>query len=268
VEDEDEFVRLVLAGQPEPPAYFGRMKRVNREGPGALGALPHPEPLAPAGLPELLASGAYVIDTRSAEEFAAGHVPGTLNLPLNRSFTLWAGSLLPYERDLYLLTADPAELRADEAARDLALIGLDRVAGAFGPAALDAWVAAGRSLERAGSVTATRAADLASRGATILDVRSRAEWDAGHIRGARHVPLGSLEEQLHELPAGRPIVVHCQGGGRSAIAASLLATKGVDEVVNLAGGFSEWAATGLPVERGPHPTLADMVVGPAVRREG
>ncbi len=260
VEEEDEFVRLVLAGQPEPPAYFGRMKRVNREGPPVLGALPHPAWLAAGRLPDLIAEGATVIDIRSPAEYAAGHVPGTVNLPLNRSFTLWAGSLLSYERDLYLLTGGWANPAAD-AARELALIGLDRVVGSFGPEALAAWTSTGRPLQRIGSVSAAETADLAHRGAAVLDVRSGAEWAAGRIPGAEHVPLGSLPERLGELPAGRPVIVHCQGGGRSAIAASLLAAKGIEGVVNLAGGFAEWRASGLPVERDPQASLADAVVG-------
>ncbi len=266
VETEDEFVRLVLAGQPEPPAYFGLMKRVNKEGPAPLGTLPRPPHLAPDRLPALLESGAYVVDTRPAAEFAAGHLPGTVNLPLNRSFTLWAGSLIPYDRDVYLVSGEPGDARAAEAARDLALIGLDRVAGHFGPEALEIGPGTGRSLERSASVTAREAAGLAREGGTVLDVRSRAEWEAGHVPGAEHVPLGSLPGRLDSLPSGRPLVVHCQGGGRSTIAASLLAAGGVKNVVNLAGGFSEWSASGHPVERGEGGSLADEVVGPAARR--
>jgi hydroxyacylglutathione hydrolase len=267
VADEDEFVRMVLAGQPEPPAYFGRMKRVNKEGPDPLGPLPHPARLAPELLPQAIGSGAPVLDIRPATDYAAGHVPGTLNLPLTRSFTQWAGSLLPYERDLFLLTDDSGGRLAREAARDLALIGLDRVAGSFGPEALSGWVSGGGALERRRTVTAAEAAELTGRGAVILDVRSRAEWDAGHIPGAEHVALGSLPERLPGLPAGRPLVVHCQGSSRAAIAASLLAANGIDDVVSLAGGFSEWSASGLPVERGAQSALSDLVLGPADRRE-
>ena len=268
VEEEDDFVVRVLAGQPDPPAYFGLMKRVNKEGPRPLGGLPRPPRLAPERLPAALQSGAWVVDLRPAVEFASGHIPGTVNLPLNRSFTLWAGSLLPYDRDVYLLAGEDAEARAAEAARDLALIGLDRVAGVFGADALAGWTAADRSLARYGSVGAHDAAALAGRGATILDVRSQAEWEAGHVPGTRHLPLGALPGQLDRLPAGRPVVVLCQGGGRSAIAASLLAAHGVTEVLNLSGGFTEWSAAGLPVERGEHRSLADSVVGPAGPRGG
>ncbi|HEX6106669.1 MAG TPA: rhodanese-like domain-containing protein, partial [Gemmatimonadales bacterium] len=263
VEDEEEFVRLVLAGQPEPPAYFGRMKTVNRDGPRVLGRLPSPPALPPDRVEPVLAAGALVIDLRPAADYAAGHIPGTVSLPLTRGFTTYAGSVLPYDRELYLLAAESSGGPAAEAARDLALIGLDHVRGRFGPDALERWVAAGGALERIETVTAREAAGLAEQGAAILDVRTQAEWDDGHLPGAEHVPLGTVAERAGQLPAGRTLVVHCQGGSRSAIAASLLAARGTGRVVNLAGGYAEWTASGLPVERTWAGGLADMVVGPA-----
>ena len=267
VEDEDEFVRLVLAGQPEPPAYFGLMKRVNQAGPEPLGGLPRPERLPADRLAGLLESGAIVVDLRPAAEYAAGHVPGTLNFPHNKAFTSWAGSLLPYGKDLHLIAGPDGERSAHDAARDLALVGMDTVRGWFPGDALDAWRAAGRPVGRTRNMTAREAEALARDGAAVLDVRSQGEWDAGHVPGASHVPLGSLPRRMDELPTGRPLVLLCQGGGRSAIAASLLTAHGVPEVVNVPGGFSEWSAEGLPVERGDTRSLADLVVGPVVKRE-
>jgi hydroxyacylglutathione hydrolase len=267
VEDEDEFVRLVLAGQPDPPAYFGLMKRVNKAGPAALGALPRPAQLPADRLAPLLEAGALVLDLRPAGEFAAGHVPGTLNFPHNRAFTSWVGSLLPYDRDIYFLAGGGGERSAVEAARDLALIGMDTVRGWFAADVLAAWRAAGRTVGKTRNITVREAAALARDGAAVLDVRSRSEWDAGHVPGASHLPLGSLPGRLDRLPEGRPLVLLCQGGGRSAIAASLLTARGVAEVVNVPGGFTEWSSAGLPVERGEETRLADLVVGPVVRRE-
>lgn len=260
--DEDEFVRAVLSGQPEPPAYFGLMKRVNKEGPRILGALPRPPRLPPEQLAAVLERGAIVVDLRPVAEFAERHVPGVLNIPLSRSFSQYAGSLLDPDRDLYLITPGPDDAAGVEAARDLALIGFERVTGTFGPEALTRWAGGGRALDRARSIGAREAAGLLAAGATILDVRGQAEWDAGHIAGAEHVPLGSLPDRIPRLPAGRPLVIHCQGGSRAAIAASLLTAHGVRDVVSLSGGFPEWASAGLPVEGGGS-SLADLVVGPA-----
>src|ERR671914_1264199 len=132
VANEDEFVGLVLAGQPDAPKYFAEMKRVNRDGPRVLGGFAKPARIDPARLREVIAAGAVVVDTRITADHATGHVPRTMNIPFNTSFTTRAGWLVPYGRDLYLLVGDSdaagAEVAA-AAARDLALIGFDRLAG-------------------------------------------------------------------------------------------------------------------------------------------
>ena len=97
--NEDEFVRAVLAGQPDPPRYFAEMKRINRDGPRVLGRMPRPARLTVDDLALALADGAPVVDTRPAHDYVAGAVPGTINIPAGRAFTTWAGWLLPYERD-------------------------------------------------------------------------------------------------------------------------------------------------------------------------
>ena len=247
VSQEDEFVRQVLAGQPDPPRYFGTMKRRNKEGPCVLAGLPAPPRLPAERLTKLVGEGAFVIDARPASDHAGGHIPGTLNIPLNKSFTSWAGWLAPYDRDLYLILGDLA--RSDEAIRDLRMIGLDRIAGIFGPDAVSAWATDGRALQVVRHMDIAELRNGLPRGADIIDVRSRAEWEAGHMPGVKNFPLGGLEERMEELPKGRPLVVYCQGGSRSAIAASLLQSRGFSEVVNLAGGFAEWQRTGSPTER-------------------
>lgn len=247
VDSEEEFVRLVLAGQPEPPRYFGIMKRLNRAGPPLLGSLPAPERVGEARLAALIASGAVVVDTRPAELFALEHIPGSLNLPLNRSFTTYAGSLLPYDRDLYFIMADARSEAVEEVVRDLVLIGLDRVAGYLGPESVALWAGEGRPVGTLRHLSAHQAAGASD--ALVVDVRAESEWDAGHLPGAMHIPLPDLEARLEEIPADREVILHCQGGGRSAIAASLLQARGRDRVANLAGGYAGWLAAGLPVER-------------------
>ncbi len=247
---ENQFVTQVLADQPEPPKYFAEMKRLNRDGPPILVGMRRPPRLEAYRLPELLAAGAVVVDARPSDAFTARHVPGTIHLPLGRSFTTWAGWLLRYDIPFYLIVSDDSARSLDEAVRHLAFIGLDGAAGWFGTDAVDAWGRSGRSY---GSTAALTAAELAARQergeVEILDVRGEAEWKAGHLPGAQHIPLGYLADRLEEIPADRPVVLHCQGGGRSLIALSLLAARGVTATFNLTGGFGEWEKAGLPVER-------------------
>ena len=242
---EDEFVQRVLDGQPEPPLYFAQMKRINREGPPLLHGVRRPERLPAARLGELLADGHIIVDTRATAAFAQAHVPGTINIPLNKSFSTWAGWLLPYDRDIHLIVDD--ESRAlDEAVRDLSMIGLDRIAGVFGHDAVGVWAQAAATAQVA-QTSATELHDtLLPRGVAVIDVRSQSEWDAGHLPGAHHVQLGTLPKRLDEVPRDGVVVVHCQGGTRSAIAASLLAARGYRNIINLQGGYQGWVNAGYP----------------------
>ena len=194
-------------------------------------------------LPGLLARGALVIDTRPAAEYAAGHLAGTINIPSNSSFVTWAGWLV--QEEFYLIVdAATAEARLGELARSLAMIGLDRIAGYF-----DASSATGTATVRQIGVRELRER---LNDVTVVDVRSENEWASGHIGGAVHVPLGYLAGRAATLPRERPIVVQCQSGARSSIAASVLERLGVAEVMNLSGGMSAWTAAALPVEEGAH----------------
>jgi hydroxyacylglutathione hydrolase len=225
-QSEEEFVAAVLAGQPEPPRYFAEMKRINRDGPSILHGFRRPERLSETRLAALLEQGAVVVDTRPAAEYAAGYIPGTLNIPRNKSFTTWAGWLVPYDRPFYLLVSDTCPGCETEAARDLAMIGLDQVAGFFGSDALETWEAEHHELATVPQ-TSTRelAGALRDGRVAVVDVRGAAEWEAGHLPGVPNIPLGHLAERINELPTDRPVVVHCQGGGRSSIAASLLRAR-------------------------------------------
>ncbi len=244
-DDEAAFVEALLAGQPEAPKYFAMMKKINKEGPAILHGLPAPEHLPYNRLKKLLDGGAVVVDTRSAGAFASLHVPGTLNIPHDGSFANWAGWLLDYDRPFYLI-ADSGRVR--EIARDLIYIGLDKIAGYFEPAAVDMWGESGQRLECYEATTPAEVADRVKNGeVTVLDVRSRSEWEEGHIPGAHHIMLGYLPERLAELPADKPILVQCQSGNRSAIGASILQANGFKQVKNLIGGYRDWAVAGLPI---------------------
>ena len=237
---EAEFVQAVLEGQPEPPKYFAKMKRVNKEGPAILNGFHVPAKLAPAALPDLIARQALVIDTRPAAEYAAGHVAGTINIPFNASFVTWAGWLVDTDEFYLIIDAATAAARLDELARSLALIGIDRISGYFDAAAV-------RGQKTIEQITVK---ELSSRldHVTVVDVRSANEWAGGHLPGAMHIPLGYLAERALEIPRLKPVVLQCQAGARSAIAASVLERLGFANVLNLEGGFSGWSAAGLPVE--------------------
>jgi hydroxyacylglutathione hydrolase len=251
IADEDEFVRAVLAGQPEPPRYFALMKRINRAGPALLGASAPPAALPASTLASVLAQGDTVVDTRRARDFARGAVPGTVNIPANRTFTTWAGSLLPYDQDFYLIVDGGSGL-ADELARDLAGIGLERLAGYFAADVVDARRGSPGQLQTIPELTLAEVAGrLRGSGAgleTVLDVRGAGEWEAGHIPGALNIPVSELEQRLDKIPRNRGLIVHCQTGARAAIAASILRARGFDEVRLFPGGFAEWQKAGQPEE--------------------
>jgi hydroxyacylglutathione hydrolase len=247
IADEDEFVRAVLAGQPEPPRYFAEMKRINQEGPTVRGGVQRPPTLSAAELAGALARGATVVDTRQAVEFARGAVPGTINIPWNRGFTTWAGSVLPYDRDIYLITDEGGVRILDELAHDLSGIGLDRIAGHFGADVVERWRSLDGRLQTIPNVSLTEVGDrLELNEATLIDVRSEGEWRSGHIPGAFNLPVGALSESLPEISKQRPLIVHCQSGARAAIAASVLKTRGFEDVRIFAGGFAEWTAADRP----------------------
>ncbi len=247
IPDENALVESVLAGQPDPPKYFAEMKRQNREGPAILNGFRRPPQLDRARLEAALASGAIVIDTRRAQDFAVGHVPGTINIPLDGSFTNWAGWFVPNTADFFLIASERGAAGVDAAVRDLAMIGLDRVGGWWAASVIDEWSGAGRGL---GSVPQVTAADLreslSHNAVTLVDVRNQTEWTSGHIAGATHIPLGYLTDRLDEIPRARPVVVQCAAGARSAIGASLLRARGLDRVANRGGGSGDWRRAGLP----------------------
>ena len=244
---EQDFVTMVLAGQPEPPLYFAEMKRINRDGPPILGGFRLPARGGADALQAALSSGAAILDIRSADDFAAGHVPGTTNIPLNKSFSTWAGWLVKYDQAIHLLGT---EQDAALAVRELAMIGLDTVTTWYDPAVIDAWTNAAHARGTIARIDADALAPRLQNGeVTVIDVRNRTEYEAGHLPGSLHIPVGYLEERLAEIPREKPIVVQCQSGARSAIATSVLQRLGVENASNLTGGFLAWQAAGYEVVR-------------------
>ncbi len=235
----EEFVHMLTDALPERPGYFAKDAEINRAGAGALDALPAMPELNREDILRLQESGAIVLDTRTDAQFADGHFAGSVNIPLSGQFASWAGALLGLETDLALV-AENAE-RATEARMRLARVGIERVAGYLV-----------NGIEPAGYLAHITVQDLdrlrnEDANLQIADVRRPGEWEEGHIDGALLLPLNQIATAMQQLDPARPVAVHCKGGYRSAIAASLLLRAGFSQVVNVTGGFDAWQAAGLPV---------------------
>jgi hydroxyacylglutathione hydrolase len=244
--DVTAFVTELLDGQPEPPRYFATMKARNRDGPDVLGGVRVPPHLPHGVLADVVAQGRTVVDTRPAAAFATTHIAGTLNLPMDDDFPTWAGWLLRYDEPLYLIVSRDA---VEEAAHDLHSIGLDNASGFFDASVVEAWESEGRPIARYRVASPKEVAPAVLDGrALLLDVRAETERRESRVPGSEHVMLGYLPDHVDDLPRDRPVVVHCAVGSRSAIAAALLQSRGVTNVVNLLGGIEAWQRAGLPVE--------------------
>ena len=190
----------------------------------------------------LTADGAIVIDLRPADEFAAGHPDGAVNLAYGSKVGYWAGWVLPPDVPLLLLGGDAAQGR--DVAAQLLRVGLDRLAGSI-DGGFDAWRAA--ALPSA-AIRQIRVQDLRRDGERIqvVDVRTAREWRAGHVPGSVNIPVGEIAARRGELPHGQTIATICEGGYRSSLAASLLAQEGVPSLVNVAGGMAAYRADAEP----------------------
>ena len=239
--DEDTFARRLLASLGSYPAYFARLAEVNRSGPAPVTGSPGLAPLTPAGLRSLMSGGGQVVDVRPVADFAAGHIPGAVSIPLRDQFATWLGWVVPDGVPLGFVLAggqDPAEV-----AWQALKIGYENLAGQL-DGSMAAWHADAGPAETTELVTAGRIA-----GRPVLDVRQAAEYAAGHVPGAVHVELGDLAARAQDAPAGA--VVMCGHGERAMTAASLLQRAGHDGLAVLAGGAADWAAaTGRPLQEG------------------
>ncbi|MEX2435255.1 MAG: rhodanese-like domain-containing protein [Balneolaceae bacterium] len=236
---EDNFVKFILEGQPEPPLYFARMKRDNKVGPALIGGLPHPKRLTLNELRQLKENeNSVILDTRERNEFAAGHIPGSLLSSVNKQFNTVAGSYITEDEDIYLLVN---EHQLTEAVRDLYRIGLDRVIGFFTPRDLLMYKEQGGEIETVQKST-FKALEHADSNTEILDVRKASEYAEGNIKGAINIAHTRLLARMDELDKEKRYLVHCQSGGRSAVASALLKRAGYD-VVLIDDEFTNYKAT-------------------------
>jgi hydroxyacylglutathione hydrolase len=245
---EEDFVARVLEDQPVPPRYFAVMKRVNRSASPQITSSPA-RVLGFDDLEEAVASKAMVVDCRPTQKFAAGHIPGTLNIPLGKSFLNWMGALVPEDRDFFLI----AEVDSDDAMKlvlnELCKIGLTRVRAVFHSDVIHEWKSRRGGLEAMAQIDPDALGTMArDNGVQIVDVRSPEEWSKGHLPGALHIPLAALPDRVNELNRSAPIVLHCKGGSRSSIATSFLQSQGMASVSNMVGGYEAWVQSGRATE--------------------
>ncbi len=241
-DDEEAFVDYLLADQPEPPKYFAVMKRVNKEGPAVLGDASLPTKLCVDTLSQLIESEQLVIDTNETDAFAKAHVSGSINIPVGY-LASWAGWFVNYDAPVYLITG---ERMIPEVTRILREIGVDHIAGYFDPEEVSNANLNSESYETCQPQEV--ADDILKGNVVLIDVRSQVEWDEGRLPNAQHLFLGNLAETASQAINGKTIVVQCRTGGRSAVGASILKAAGAKKVINLAGGITQWASEGLPIE--------------------
>ena len=247
---EAAFIDLVTADQPDAPAYFTYDAVLNaKERPTLDQALARE--LQPLTIDTLLAEqarGVQVLDTRDGAQFAAAHLKDSINIGLVGQYATWAGTVLKHDQPVALI-ADPGT--EPESALRLGRIGFDRVVGY-----LDGGLASAASRPALIAATERIAPDVASarlasaKPPVILDVRAAPECAQKRIDGSLHVPLSQLLNRLADIPPDRALVVHCAGGYRSSLAASLLQRQGFTQVSELAGGIGAWERAGLPTVSG------------------
>jgi len=215
----DSFVDWILADQPEPPLYFGRMKVLNRDGVAVLGGLPQPPH---ASIEQLADPGAVVLDARTDRTaFMDGHLPGSVSAPLDKTFPTIAGSyVLPEEQGVYLVV-EAGDV--ESAVRQLIRVGIDDIRGYVTPSEVE-------SAPGLASIPRSTFAEVAEVGGVVLDVRRASEFNCGHLDGALNVAHTRLIPRFGELPVGALLQVHCATGARAASAASYLARRGVQVV--------------------------------------
>jgi hydroxyacylglutathione hydrolase len=247
---KDEFVSMMTTDLPDAPAYFPRDAEINRTGAASLDALPRPTAFSAAEVRKLAAHDQVVLDVRSAAEFGAGHLPGSLNIGLGGQFAIWAGSLIPLTAPI-VIVAD-SEDQVDEAVTRLARVGIENVNG-FLSGGILAWDRAGFEVATVPQITVDNLHDLIKAGAEmqIVDVRRPPEYQSGHVPGAITAPLSVLKERAANLGLTTtiPIAVICAGGYRSSAATSVLQQLGFSNLMNVTGGTSAWINAGYEVVR-------------------
>lgn len=246
INDEETFVNALLDGQPEPPKYFAMMKKLNKIGPKILGSIPHPARLSVDKFKDAVEKGCRIVDTRDKLSFGGGHIPGSLNIQDNNSFSTWAGWMLDYENPFILIAP---EQRIDALNKALIRIGMDNLAGYLSD--IDKLEASGIALE---TLDLINPAELHENiiDYKLVDVRNYTEFNISHIPNSINIHTGYLEKNLHKINQEEKILLYCTSGDRSSIAASYLQKLGYKNVSNLSGGINNWIQAGYKTGKVTH----------------
>jgi rhodanese-related sulfurtransferase/glyoxylase-like metal-dependent hydrolase (beta-lactamase superfamily II) len=244
---KEAFIRLVTADQPDAPPYFTYDAILNTREHTSLDENLEQvlRPIQLADAVRMRDAGAQILDVREAAEYAKGHLAGSINIGLGGQYATWAGTVLDRGKPI-VIVAEPG--REKEAALRLGRIGFDHLSGYLqgGMEALTGRSELVRPTERISAPA--MAEELAGAGPPLLlDIRNPREWTAKHIDGSVNIPLNHLQERIAEIPRDRRIAIHCAGGYRSSIAASILQQYGITNLTEMAGGLAAWEAAKLPL---------------------
>jgi hydroxyacylglutathione hydrolase len=241
---KDEFVKMITTDLPDLPSYFSRDTEINRSGARGLSELQPPQALTPQQVSEL--QNHVLLDVRSAADFGAAHVPGSINIGLGGQFAMWAGCLIPLSAPIVIIADTGVQI--DESVVRLARVGIENVKG-YLEGGVESWRAAGMPLESIEQVSVAQLKEqMASDDLQIIDVRRPAEYVGGHVPRAINAPLASLDKTPLPLEKDKRTAVICAGGYRSSAAASLLQQQGFSNLINVTGGTGAWVNAGYPVE--------------------
>ena len=246
---KDEFVRIMTTDLPDAPKYFAEDAEINRAGASALKEVAKPTALSPEYVRQLQADGHVVLDVRSATEFGAGHVPGSINIGLGGQFAMWAASLIPLTTPLIIVAE--SEEKVQEAVVRLARVGIEGVRGYLEGGMLS-WDKAGLEIAAVPQISVGELRDLLTTDSDVqvIDVRRPPEYKDGHVPQAVTAPLSVLKERIPSLTFDpkKTTAVICAGGYRSSAATSLLEQQGFTDLRNVTGGTAAWIKAGFSTE--------------------
>jgi len=242
--DENGFIKFLLEDQPEPPKYFAMMKQLNKVDRPLLTSVPKLKQLSNHEMMEAMGKGIKLIDARNKAEFAKGFIPGSINIQGNNAFSTWAGWILNYEEP-FMLLADESML--DDLTRKLMRIGLDNIMG-YVPSTAE-FTDQGGQLDTVPVINIDTFKSLLDEpNVQVVDLRNTTEFKSGHVKGADHVFIGTMMDNIEKVSKDKKVVIHCQSGDRATIGYSLLARAGYTNVLNYSASMNEWMGLGNAVE--------------------